>query len=164
MIIVFSSKSRSSEKYARSLASRTGLECFSVDDAYPEEAVIFFGWMRHNTVVGLRKVDPRMLKAVCAVGLDSESHFDRAKVADANGVVSPVYYMRGWIDRSRLDPLDKAVLLCVCVAMKLRGLDDSGVRIYEAMMNGGSFYDESYLDSIELFIRSSSHRRRAEGR
>ena len=41
----------------------------------------------------------------------------------------------------------------VCVMMKLQGLNEQNEPIFNAMMEGGSFYDEKYLDPVELFLR-----------
>ncbi|MDO5862457.1 MAG: hypothetical protein Q4Q58_06680 [Thermoplasmata archaeon] len=156
MIIVHSSKSGSSKRYAEELASRTGLRCYPVGSDLPEgEPIVFFGWNRGDYVVGLNKVDKSRLKTVCVVGLDDEGRFDGRKVSDRNRVTVPVYYLRGWIDRSKLNLLDKGVLALVAAMMKLRGLNEHNRPIFDAMMEGGSFYYPSYLDSIELFIGSA---------
>ncbi len=152
MIVVYCSKSGSSERYAREFASRTGFECFSFDDKLPQDGpIVFFGWLRADTIVGIRGIDTTRLKAVCVVGLDDPSRFNRSSVSEKNGVRVPVYYMRGWIDRSKLGIADKAILLAVSVMMKLKGLDGEGEKVFDAMMNGGSFYDPAYLDPVIRF-------------
>lgn len=154
-IIVYSSHSGSSEKYAYALSQRTGLDCYSLSDtSIPEsEAIIFFGWLRKDTVVGLSKIDPIRLKAVCVVGLDSEGRFNPSVVASKNGYKVPSYYLRGWIDRKKLNIIDKTVLMLVCVMMKLQGLNEHNQSLFDAMMEGGSFYQDSYLDPIECFLK-----------
>lgn len=154
MIIVYSSKSGSSKRYAEELAERTGLECYDVH-SYPEgERIVFFGWDRGEYVVGLNRVDRTRLAAVCVVGLDDEGRFDKRKVSDKNRFTVPVYYLRGWIDRSKLNFVDKTVLAFVAAMMKLKGLNEFNKPIFDAMMDGGSFYDSKYLDGIEFFIGS----------
>ena len=92
--------------------------------------------------------------AVCVVGLDDVGRFDKAAVAERNGVKVPVYYLRGWIDRSKLNIIDKTVLLAVCVMMKLKGLNQYNQPVFDAMMEGGSFYDEKFLDPVTMFVES----------
>ena len=153
-VIVYSSHSGSSEKYARSLSDRTGLSCFSINDEIPEgEPIVFIGWLRKDTVVGLSHVEKSRLKAVCVVGLDNDGRFRSNVVASKNGYKVPTYYLRGWIDRKKLNVLDKGVLMMVCVMMKLQGLNEQNEPIFNAMMEGGSFYDEKYLNPVELFLR-----------
>lgn len=152
MIIVYSSKSGSSEAYARSLSDSTGISVFSIHDDYPkDQGIIFFGWVRGSTIVGIRSIDRSMLQAVCAVGLDSASRFDSNKISDHNGFSVPLYYVRGWIRRDKIGLIDKAVLAFVAVMMKLQGLNEFNQPIFDAMMEGGSFYDESQLAPLILF-------------
>ena len=74
---------------------------------------------------------------------------------DRNSVSVPVFYMRGWIDRSKLNVFDKTILLAVSVMMKLKGLNEFNRPIFDVMMEGGSFYDESQLDAVERFCKPS---------
>lgn len=151
-IIVYSSKSGSSEKYAKSLSEATGFDCFSVKDSYPsDQMVVFFGWLRGKAVVGLDKVDRSKLKAVCVVGLEYPDMFNRKAISDANEIRVPVYYLQGWIIRKRLGVFTKIFFAVICAKMKLDGLNDRSQRIFDAMMEGGSFYDESFLAPIVTF-------------
>ena len=154
MIVVYSSKSGSSKSYAETLASRIGCGCFPVDGDIPDgEQIVFFGWLKGSDIVGIRGIDRKRLKAVCVVALDEAGRFEsnKPKVLDRNSVSVPVFYMRGWIDRSKLNIVDKTVLLAVSVMMKLKGLNEFNQPIFDAMMEGGSFYDESQLDAVERF-------------
>ncbi len=152
MIIVYSSKSGSSRKYAEILSERTSIPAYAAGSEPEGEPMVFFGWLRKDTVVGLRKVDVSKVRALCVVGLDDESRFSKPKVAEKNGVHAPVYYLRGWIDRSKLNVIDKTVLAVVAAMMKINGLNQFNQPIFDAMMEGGSFFDESYLAPIELFL------------
>ncbi len=155
MIIVYSSKSGSSKKYAESLSSRIGADCYSADQNYPkDDSILFFGWLKKNLVSGIRSIDHSKLVAVCVVGLDSDGRFNEAAVSKHNDLSVPIFYLRGWIDRSKLDFFDKAILLAVSIMMRIQGLNQFNQPIYDAMMEGGSFYDESYLDEIEAFCSS----------
>ena len=152
LIIVHSSKSGSSEKYALALSRKTGLPAYSVYDDYPkDQCIVFFGWVKGPSIVGIRSIDRSKLHAVCAVGLDSADRFDSMKMSDSNGVSVPMYYVRGWIDRSRLGIIDKAILAVVAVFMKLQGLNQFNQPVFDAMMDGGSFYDESQLEPLTRF-------------
>ncbi len=73
------------------------------------------------------------------------------KMSDSNGVSVPMYYVRGWIDRSRLSIIDKAILAVVAVCMKLQGLNQFNQPVFDAMMEGGSFYDETQLEPLARF-------------
>ena len=153
-VVVYSSKSGSSKKYAEALSERTGLHIYPIGQQPADESIIFFGWLRDDTIVGLSQVDSSKVVAVCVVGLDDVGRFDKAAVAERNGVKVPVYYLRGWIDRSKLNIIDKTVLLAVSVMMKLKGLNQYNQPIFDAMMEGGSFYDERFLDPVTMFVES----------
>lgn len=153
-IIVYSSKSGSSKRYAESLSVRIGCPVYSVNDYPTEGDIIFFGWLRGVHVIGASSLDMSRVSAVGVVGLDDVGRFESSKVSERNGIKAPIYYLRGTIDRSKLGIMDKCVLLAVAVMMKLKGLNQFNKPIFDAMMEGGSFYDEKYLDQIELFVKS----------
>ena len=69
-VVVYSSKSGSSKKYAEALSERTGLHIYPIGQQPADESVIFFGWLRDDTIVGLSQVDISKIVAVCVVGLD----------------------------------------------------------------------------------------------
>ena len=153
-IIVYSSKSGSSKKYAESLSARTGLAVYPVGQQPLDEKIVFFGWLRKDEVMGIKGADRSKIIAVCVVGLDNPGRFNSKAVSDRNDLKVPIYYLQGWIDRSKLNIIEKAVLAWVSAMMKLKGLHEHNQSIFDAMMEGGSFYDESYLDPIVMFVES----------
>ena len=118
------------------------------------EKIVFFGWLRKDEVMGIKGADRSRIIAVCVVGLDNPGRFNSKAVSDRNDLKVPIYYLQGWIDRSKLNIIDKAVLLAVSVMMKLQGLYEFNTPIFNAMMEGGSFYDEKYLEPVERFVAS----------
>ncbi len=151
MIIVYSSKSGSSAKYASVLSSRSGLPFYRVTDKYPDsENIVFIGWKKGSKVIGLDSIDRHRLVALCVVGIDRT--LDSKTLADGLNISVPIYYLHGWIDRKKISLVDKLTLCFVCVMMKLKGLDDSDAPVFDAMMNGGSFFNESDLDGIVRFL------------
>jgi len=153
-IIVYSSRTGSTRKYAEIFSSKTGLACYSVKDDYPEDSIIFFGWLRGPAIVGLDKVDRNRLIAVAAVSLEKTPSFGWNKVKDANSISVPMYHLRGWIDRKKLGVVPKIFFVFLCAFYKLRGLDDRTQPLFDAMMNGGSFFDETGLDPMYTFVAS----------
>lgn len=156
LIIVYSSKSGSSEKYARSFSDISGYPVYSVKDNYPkDQPIVFFGWVKGPSIVGIRGIDRSMLHAVCAVGLDTSDRFNSQKISDSNNISVPIYYIRGWIVRDRIGFMDKLILSLVAATMKIRGLNSFNEPIFKAMLYGGSFYDDSQLDSLSRFCSSN---------
>lgn len=153
-VIVYSSKSGSTKRYAESLSARTGIPAYPVGKQPDGEQIVFFGWLRFNLIPGLEKVDRSRIVALCVVGLDDEGMVYKPKISERNKVQAPLYYLRGHLNRKTLNPIDKFVFAIICARMKLKGFDARTGPIFDAMMNGGSFYDEKYLDPIETFVRS----------
>ena len=149
-IVVYSSHTGSSRKYAEIFASRNGFPCYSIKDEYdPDEMIIFFGWLNGPRISGLSAVNKQRLMAVVSVSLSDPPSFGWNKVKDTNGIVVPFYHLLGWIDRSKLHFYEKFFFYFICAFMKLRGLDNHTQPLFDAMMEGGSFFDESGLDKIQ---------------
>ncbi len=148
-IIVYNSKTGSSERYARMLSERTGLGCYSVKDEYPDdEDIVFFGWLRKYTVMGLSKVDPNRLKAVCVVGVDNVDFFPRDNVIANHGYDAETFYLRGWIVPEKLNFLERFILRMVSRKILKEAGVFADMDLITAMNEGGDFFDESYLEPI----------------
>lgn len=157
MIIVYSSKSGSSAKYAYSFSELSGFPVYSVREDYPkDQAIIFFGWVKGPQIVGIRSIDKSMLHAVCAVGLDTSDRFNSTKISDSNNISVPIYYVRGWIIRDKIGFIDKFVLSLVAANMKIKGLNHYNESIFNAILNGGSFYDHTQLEPLLCFCSNDS--------
>ena len=155
-IIIYSSKTGSSEKYAKMLADRTGLPCYSIKDAYPkDEDIVFFGWLRKYTVNGLSKVDRSRLKAVCVVGVDNTDFFPRAEVIKNNGYNAETFYLRGWIDIKKINFFERMILKLVAKHILKEAGVYADMDLIKTMTEGGSYFDESFIEPIEKFIECS---------
>ena len=82
------------------------------------------------------------------------ARFCQVKVKEIEKIGVPFYNLRGWIDRKKVGFFPKILFIFLAVKYKLKGLDDYTGPMYDAMLNGGSFYDESGLDPIIEFARS----------
>ncbi len=100
--------------------------------------------------MGLDKVDSSRLLAVATVSLDDHPEFGWNTVKDRNKIVVPIYHLRGWIDRKKLNIFQKLLFYLLCARYKLKGLNSHTGPLFDAMMNGGSFYDESGLEQLEV--------------
>ena len=153
-IVVYSSHTGSTQKYARAFAEKVGYRCFSVNEEYdPNEDVIYFGWLRGPSIVDLKRIDRKKLTAVVTVSIEKDRSFFR-KVKESNDVNVPFYNLRGWIDRKKVGLFAKILFVFICAMYKLKGLDDYTGPMFDAMMNGGSFYDESDLEPLIEFAQS----------
>ena len=154
-IIVYSSHTGSTKKYAESLSSQTGFQCYSIKEKYdPNESIIYMGWLRGPRIIGLDTVDRHKVIAIVAVSLDDHPDFGWPKVKDMNKIAVPFYHVRGWIDRKKLNPIEKLFFYFLCAMYKLKGLNSHTEPLFNAMMEGGSFYDESSLENVVLFCKN----------
>ena len=149
--IIYASKTGTCRKYAEELSERTGVPCYPLKEAPPEGPVVFIGWLRGRFLVGSNTIDSGRIQAVCIVGLSPE--INAPKIAFDNGIRAPAYYLRGEINRSKLNPWDKLIIAVFCALMKLKGLNDSNQELFDVSMNGGSFYDSAYLDQLVRFLK-----------
>ena len=148
-IVVYASHTGSTKRYAESFSNRCGLDCFSFKDKYdPNQSIIFFGWLRGPRIVGLGDMDPKKVIAVVTVSLDDHPEFGWPKVKDVNNIMVPMYHLRGWIDRKKLNIFEKLFFYFYCAMIKLKGLNTHTQPLFDAMMEGGSFYDESGLENV----------------
>ena len=151
-VIIYSSHTGSTKKYAELLSESTGIPCYSVKDHYDgSDKIIYMGWLRGPSIVGLDSVDRHKVIAIVAVSLDSNPDFGWQKVKDVNKIACTFYHLRGWIDRKKLNPIEKLFFYFLCAMYKLKGLNSHTEPLFNAMMEGGSFFDESDLENIKLF-------------
>ena len=87
------------------------------------------------------------------VSIEKDLSFFR-KVKESNDVNVPFYNLRGWIDRKKVGLFAKILFVFICAMYKLKGLDDYTGPMFDAMMNGGSFYNESDLEPLIEFAQS----------
>ena len=154
-IVVYSSHTGSTKKYAELFAERTGLSCYSADDQYgPDESIIYFGWLNGPKITGLDGLDQSKVVAIATVSLDDPPEFGWEKVTEVNKIGVPMFHLRGWIDRSKLKFSEKLFFALLCLVYRLKGLDDHTRPLYDAMQKGGSFFDESGLEEIVSYISS----------
>ena len=152
--VVYSSRSGSSEAYAKHIATSLGSKCFSIKEVSKDldDQILYVGWISGARVVGLNKVGDMKLKAVVVVGIEPESRFEKVKVTNYNKIRVPIFYLRGWIDRSKLNVFQKILFAVIAAKIKMGGLNQYNQPIFDAMMEGGSFYDESSAEDVIRFI------------
>ena len=154
-IIVYNSKTGSSKRYAEILSERTGLPCYSVKESYPEsEDIIFFGWLRKYTVVGLSAVNMKKLRAVCIVGLDNVDFFPKDAVIAHHRYDAETFYLRGWIIPEKINFMERFILRMVSKKILKAAGEFADKDLIDAMLHGGSFFDETFIDPIVRFMES----------
>ena len=156
VIVVYSSKTGSTAKYAKEFSDNVGIDCFPVNDPLPSDRVIFFGWLKGNKIIGFDSVKSMDLAAVCIVGLDDSSRFSKDSIPALTDVLCPVFYLRGATSIDRLSFTDRLVFFIVRMKMRIQGINQFNRPVFDAMKYGGSFYDSSFLRPIYEFYQKSA--------
>jgi len=151
--IIYESGAGHTERYAKLLAEKLGLECLSLKEAdkSESESVIFCGWVCANKISGLKKASGRFnVAAVCAVGLYPKTDAVTRVLIDKNKLGCPLFYLRGGLDYTKISKLRKKLLLVIRDTLKRENKPDSA-ELIEVLTNGGDFFDEDYLSEPIAF-------------
>ena len=152
MIVVYSSQSGSTERFAKIIAGRLGIEAFSLG-SQPDDDMVYMGWLKGNTIAGIKKVDISKVVAVVSTCVKPDSILDVPAIRKANGISCDLFFLRGWIRRECLTFGDKMVFAIVGLILRLKGLDEGTRALCDAMKNGGDFIDDSELEPVIAHLK-----------
>ncbi len=161
MKIIYVSDAGHTERYARLLAEKLGLECYTLKEAQKSksEDIIFCGWVCANKISGLKKALGRFnVVAVCAVGLYPKTDAITRTLNEKNKTGCPLFYLRGGLDYSKICGLRKKLLLTIRDTLRRENKPDSE-ELIDVLTNGGDFFDEDYLSEPVAFgmLRCKPH-------
>ena len=148
--VVYESLGGSTERYARTFASKLGLDVHPLDDRDlpPSSDIIFFGWRAGPMISGLKdaKVSYNVMAAVC-VGLFTLREKDERLMRKKNDI-DTLFYLKGGMDRSSLTLGQKVFLgLMNIVAITCyRSEDDRKAR--KILNRGGDLSSDDQLDAL----------------
>lgn len=151
--IIYTSNTGFTERYANLLARETGLPCLRLEEADKGGRVLYLGWLRAGSIVGLRRAR-RLFQVTgcCAVGLgDRDGPGDLAKqLPDGR-----MFYLRGGYDHSRLTGLNRSMMNLMIRVMKKRPEDDAAARtIVNAARDGLDCVSMENLAPVLAWLRS----------
>ena len=87
MIIVYTSKTGFTKRYADLLAAKTGLLAYpakKVPRELEEEDILYLGWMKVGKVQGLNRINREKIRAVCGSGTGQTAEPDPETVIARN--------------------------------------------------------------------------------
>ena len=119
--IVYTSNTGYTRQYAELLAAKTGLPAYNLKNSIPPAArgkeIIYMGWIMAGGVQGYQAAAKRFrIRAVCQVGMgpsDGKQNADAAK-RYALGSGTPLFYLRGGFDLSKLHGVYKFMMRAMC--------------------------------------------------
>lgn len=148
--VVYESLGGSTERYARTFASKFGLDVYPLDgcDLPPSSDIIFFGWRAGPMISGLKdaRASYNIIAAVC-VGLFTLREKDERLMRKKNGI-DTLFYLKGGMDRSSLTLGQKVFLglMNVVAVTCYRSKEDKEAR--RVLNKGGDLSSDDQLDAL----------------
>lgn len=156
--VVYASSTGFTARYAQMIAQRAGLPACRLGDGGappPGTAALYLGWLCAGGIKGLKKARRRYdLRAVCAVGMAPAQENYTAKIRRENSLEAlPFFYLRGGYAPERLTGLYKLMMAPVSkMVSKAPAEDESAIEMREAMLHGGDWVNEVYLDPVLAWL------------
>jgi hypothetical protein len=114
--VVFQSNAGHSRKYAELFAAKSGLPCYTLDEARKfisvGSEIVFIGWLMAGVLKGYEKAAKTyVVKAVCSVGMQDNNDKVIKEIARKHHIKdTPIFYLRGGIDVTQLRGLYKMMI------------------------------------------------------
>ena len=160
-LVVYTSKTGSTKKYAEAIAARlnaTVLPAVSatVDALAKADTVIYGGWLFAGKIRGLAKVKPHVKRKliVFAVGVTPTAEIDIPELRTSNALPeAPLFYLEGGFHFEQLGFLMKFMMKNVSrMAAKQEKPNEGGMNIGELI---GADFDHSNMATIEPLISAA---------
>ncbi|MBE6901239.1 MAG: flavodoxin domain-containing protein [Ruminococcaceae bacterium] len=156
MTIVYESNTGFTERYAKTLSEKTGIEALplkSAKKAVPKgNDVVFLGWVFANKINGLDKARKLWnVIALAAVGMNPPTEQNNKALMDANKPECPFFYLAGGLDNSKLKGMHKMMLNMVRQSLEKENKPEYKDAI-EMFKNGGDWFSEEYLSDLITLI------------
>ncbi|MGN1163373.1 MAG: flavodoxin domain-containing protein [Candidatus Ornithospirochaeta sp.] len=162
--IVYTSRTGTTEWYARKLSEKTGLPCFSLKDAKTTlakgEEIVYLGAVHMGAVMSYKEASESFsVKLAIGVGLEKTGG-KIEEVRKATAIVSsvPLFTLQGGYRPSSLKGFEKLIMKMVS-KMTIKDLEaketksDCDNALLSALKNGGDLMDEDYLKEIVEVIK-----------
>lgn len=156
MNIVYETNSGSTKRYAEMMGKKLDIPVLSLEEALKtlpkEDNVLYLGWVMANKIQGLKKAKKRFkLVCACAVGMNPASEKYSKIITEANSADCPLFYLRGTLDYSKLNRIQKMLLNSIRIDLekqKKPGTED----IISLLRDGGDFVSEESLSEVIAFM------------
>ena len=164
MKIVYVSNSGFTEKYAKMLSDKTGIEAITLAEAQKKiphgEDIIFMGWLMAGIIKGLKKASGIYnIKSVCAVGMCSYDEDYAKKTKTDNQITTEFFYLQGGFNINKLHGIYKLMMNVMkkTVVKKLSEKPDQTPmekEMVEISLNGGDHVSEENLTPVLSWVKS----------
>ena len=153
MLVVYTSNTGFTRRYAECLAQKLNVPCMDLASAHSRrgEEAVDCGWLCASKIKGLSKAKRRFrLTAVCAVGVAPAEERLAETLARGNRLAgTPVFYLRGGMKPKELAGPYKWMIACLkAVLKKPAASDENAAGMLKAVTEDSDFFDASFLDEV----------------
>lgn len=155
--IVYTSNTGSTEQYAKLLAEKRNLPCYSLKTAraqLPEQSeILYLGWVMGGRISGYRAAAKHYrIAAVCAVGM-AETGGEVLKNQNLIPQNLPLFPLQGDFDLNRLQGIYRLMMKLFIKAMQNKGQtqQDAEPQMLEMMIHGKKGIDQKNLAPVLEF-------------
>ena len=155
MVIVYSSNTGSTERYAKMLSEKlscTMVPTVKAKDLDKDEEIIFMSWIMSGTLQDYAAIKESFsnIKAVCATGLFTTAE-KLDEVKEKNGITEELFFLSGAFDINKLSGMYK-MLMGMALKMIKSKLKESGdpkaKELAEKFEDGIDLVKEENLDPV----------------
>ncbi len=156
--IVYTTNTGYTKQYAEMLSKKTGIPCFSFDEAkgwlVDGLDVIYLGWIMKGTIKGYKEAAKKYnVKLICAVGIDArQEQYENLKKINKVGE-TPFFVLQGGLNISKLSGMQKLMMKTMIKIIgdkleKKSDITDDEKNMIDLLKNGGSRVSEEKLEPI----------------
>ncbi len=151
--IVYESKTGHTKKYAQLLSKKLHLPIYSLKEAETKlnqnDKIVFLSWICAGKIKEKNNADKKY-NIICygAVGAYPYSDKYLAELKQANQIKTPLFYLRGGLDYSKLNFFQKILVKIVGITMKNK---DENTK--EMFKKGKNFVSLNNLEEIIKFMQ-----------
>lgn len=158
--IVYTSGTGFTARYAALLSQAADLPAYDLRE--PEgppsgSAVLYLGWLRAGSIVGLRRARSRYrVAAVCPVGMMEGDAVGLAKVTTSNHLENtPHFYLRGGYAPEKLRGLSKVMMTPMKALLTRNPPETEADRAaQEALLHGADWVEPQQLEPVLNWLRA----------
>ncbi len=112
--IVYTSNTGYTERYAKMLSKNLSIPCVELKEAKVRvkgKEVVYMGWFMAGVIKGLKKAESAFnIKAVCGVGMGSETEKLINDAISQNNIAVPFFYLQGVLNLKKLKGIYKFMI------------------------------------------------------
>lgn len=155
--IIYKSKTGHTKKYAEMLGEKLNMPFYEIKEAEKKlnknDEIIYLGWICATRIVGLNKILKKYKVNCCgAVGAYPKTDENVQNIKNANNIKTPLFYMQGGIDYTKLNKIYKKLLQTIGKTIQ-NSSDNVDEEIVEMFEKGKSFVCEENLKEIEEYLK-----------